>query len=193
MLFRTSFSRFDEKRPRFPSVSGTKEKILYHLVYSDNGVKKLDVCGCTDLYAEIQSHRESTDLSIILSRLDPNQVSNMASSYSFNDLLESEIINVTQLPKNAGEMLNLVRSGQNLFDGLPIEVREMFNYSMEKFVSSFGSKEFAEKINYLNYKLNRDNTPVYDISRTGKIKPHVEASSTSPEVSTSVANDKEDK
>lgn len=171
--FKTVFSRFADDHRRFRSRSGSSEKILYHLSYSNNGVQKLDVSGVTNLYADIQSHRESTDLAIILSRLDPYQVSNMISTYTFDDLLNSEIVDVTSLPKNAGDMLNLVREGQTLFNGLPIAIREEFNYSPEKFISSFGSKEFAEKINNLNVKLNNAQEPFYDISKAGRIKKHV--------------------
>ena len=93
-------AQFERPKHQFISESGSPVKTLYCLKYSNNGVQMLDVCGETNLYAEIQSHRESTDLISLLKNLDPNQTSGYFNSYSFDDLLKSEIIDVTSLPKN---------------------------------------------------------------------------------------------
>lgn len=116
-------------------------------VNKDDGCEYLKEVGCYNLYERIQSHRESCDLNLILSELDPLQVNGMLSTFTYDDVLDSSFYDVSTLPKNPGEMLNLVKEGQQLFDGLPLEVRKEFNFSPNLFISSFGTDDFLKKIN----------------------------------------------
>ncbi|ALS03531.1 VP5 [Gokushovirus WZ-2015a] len=74
----------------------------------------------------------------------------MMSSYTYDDLLKSSVINMATMPKNPGEMLNMMKEAENLFNGLPVDLREAFNFSPEKFFSEIGTKSFETKIELLN-------------------------------------------
>lgn len=109
-----------------------------------SGVEHLKVVGRTNTHAQIQSYRESCDLRIILNQIDPSQVSGLMSTYTADDIMNASVIDTTQLPTSQGAMLNLVKKGTQLFEGLPIEVRREFNFSPSVFITKFGTSEFAE-------------------------------------------------
>ena len=146
--YRTQFGLSDEIR----SNPGNSVVDKFVLSTNDQGQKYLKKVGTTDLYADIQSHRDSCDLNIILNNLDVNQVNGLVSSYSFSDFMDSDIFDMTSLPKTIGGMHNLVVEGEDYFSGLPLPVREAFNFSPSLFISKFGTQEFKDKIRELRTK-----------------------------------------
>ena len=143
MRIQTWRKRMDSKQVYVcPSGSGIVN--TYMLNIDDDGCQCLVCTGQTDLYAQIQSHRESCDLDMLLRNIDPNSLNNMVSSFSVDDLVNSGIVDYAGMPTTLGGMFNLVQKGENLFNGLPEEVRKEFNYSVKNFVSKFGSPEFND-------------------------------------------------
>ena len=118
-------------------------------VNKENGTQYLKKVGTTSIYDYIQSHRASCDMAILLANLDKSQVNGMINSFAVTDLFDAGIVDISSLPQNPGEMLNLVKEGESYFAGLPLEVRQEFNFSSHKFISEYGTKEFKDKI----YKL----------------------------------------
>lgn len=165
MQFRTQYS--NDVRPVSPS--GSYLRTRRALGVADDGSNCLEDVGVTNQYEEIQSHRESCDLALILSRLDPLEVNGMTSTYTFDDLASSDICDVCSMPKTAGEMLNLSKKGNELFSGLPDEIRKEFNYSSDMFIRSFGTKEFADKINALNARYQYQEGDLLQVKR-GKLE-----------------------
>lgn len=171
MKFRTQYSvRFSSNDERMYNNVGSIYKDNYVLDYDEQGCQCLKCVGKSNIYDEIQSYRDSCDLSIILSRLDPMQVNGMMSTYSLDDLNNSSVVDVTQLPVNAGDMLNLVKRGNELFNGLPLEIRERFNFSANKFISSFGTDEFIDNINELNIMYYGDDAFQLEKPKRGRRK-----------------------
>lgn len=150
--FRTQYS--NNVKPKTCHGSYLKKQCI--LAYDDRGLTTLQQTGVTDIYKQIQSHRDSCDLAIILSRLESSQVNGLMNTYQFDDILNSEVIDVFSFPKNPGEMLNLSKKGEELFKGLSPDIRAEFDFSPHKFISSFGSKEFMDKINNLAKKYHPD-------------------------------------
>lgn len=143
MRIQTWRKRMDSKQVYVcPSGSGIVN--TYMLNIDDDGCQCLVCTGQTDLYAQIQSHRESCDLAMLLRNIDPNSLNNMVSSFSVDDLVNSGIVDYAAMPTTLGGMFNLVQKGENLFNGLPEEVRKEFNYSVKNFVSKFGTPEFND-------------------------------------------------
>ena len=97
--------------------------------------------GSHDLYAEIQSYKDSTDLSTILSSFDLTS----ASGLQFDDI-EGQINDFTNAPKTPGELLNTINEGKLLFNSLPVSVKGAFGNSLYNFVQSFGSDSFVSKL-----------------------------------------------
>ncbi|MGN1183030.1 MAG: hypothetical protein ACI4SR_08510 [Faecalibacillus sp.] len=147
MPIQTFRKRINNEKMRFRLPSGTGIKLKYMLNIHDDGCECLECIGQHDLYAEIQSYRENCDLSLLLRNIDPMQLNNMMSTYSVDDLINSGFVDYSHNPTTLGGLFNLVKEGENLFNGLPEEVRREFNYSVKNFVSKFGSPEFSDVIN----------------------------------------------
>lgn len=132
---------------RFRCNCGNSVKIELQLAISDVGCRELVPCSTHDLYAEIQSYRDSCDMQTLLKTIDPNSLANAVSTYKVDDIMNSGIVDYTQMPDTLGGMYNLVRKADNLFSGLPATVRAEFNNSVKVFVSKFGTPEFSDIIN----------------------------------------------
>lgn len=135
----------NKKRYQIPSGEGTCN--TYMLNIDDNGCQCLVCSGSTDKYAEIQSYRENCDLAMLLRNIDPNALNNAVSTYDVGDVMNSGITDYSNMPNSIGGLFNLVKQGENLFNGLPEEVRAEFNYSVKNFVSKFGTQEFVDVMN----------------------------------------------
>lgn len=140
-MFRTMF----EPSKRVSKVVGDGMRKLYTSHIADDGTVELMESGQEDLYASIQSHKDSCDIHILLARYangDEMALSKVQGVYG----------DFTQMPKTYAELLNTVIAGENLFNSLPKEVREKFDHSLEKFMiamddmPSFLSKIGVEKI-----------------------------------------------
>lgn len=153
--------------------SGSHEVIDKMLYIDDNGNERLRPCGITDTYALIQSYRESCDLAYILRNLDPNSLNNAVSTFNVKELLNSPLVDISSMPKSLGELYNLIREGDNLFNGLPEMIRSEFNYSVKNFVSSFGTQRFADVLNkYSSFVQSSSNLkPDGNLKPEGNIKP----------------------
>lgn len=146
MKIQTLRSRL-KKPVHFYCPSGDGTRLQYMLKIDDDGCECLYCSGQTDQYAEIQSYRESCDLAMLLRNIDPMSLNNAISTYSVDDILNSGIMDYSTMPTSLGGMFNLVQQGENLFNGLPEEVRREFNYSVKNFVSKFGSDDFNNILN----------------------------------------------
>lgn len=157
-----------ERNSAFVSPCGSCFKEDKIIAIDKSGVEYLKVIGRTNIHEQIQSYRESCDLRIILNQIDPSQVSGLMSTYTADDIMNASVIDTTQLPTSQGAMLNLVKKGTQLFEGLPIEVRREFNFSPSVFITKFGTSEFAE----IMEKFVGGNLNTNDIKNNRKI--HIE-------------------
>lgn len=153
-------------RERFFMPSGEALVRTYMLNIDDNGCECLVCTGQTDLYAEIQSYREGCDLAMLLRNIDPSALNGMVSSFTADDLVNSGIVDYATMPTTLGGMFNLVQKGENMFNGLPEEIRKEFNYSVKNFVSQFGTQSFNEI-------LAKYATPDAQIPDTGVNTPNI--------------------
>ena len=147
MALHTARKRVTSPTIRYYIPSGSGKKLTKMLHINDDGCECLICSGSHDLYAEIQSYRGSCDLQMLLRNIDPKSIANAVSSFSVDDLMNSGIVDYTQMPTTLGGMFNLVQKGENMFNGLPEAVRAEFNYSVKNFVSKFGTPEFSDIMN----------------------------------------------
>lgn len=130
-------TQFDRKRIK--TNVGTSEHILYSPEFDSNGHFDLVESGREDLYAYIQSFKDSVDVNMILKRYTEGDVSALSRAQgSFGDF--------TQFPGTYAEMLNKLNDGENYFNSLPLETRAKFDHSFGVFVSSFGTPEFYDRL-----------------------------------------------
>lgn len=143
----TSRKRIKDTKLRSFMPCGKRLKLEYALHIDDFGCQCLECTGQTDFYAMIQSYKDSTDLRTILANIDPNSLNSMVSTFSVDDLVNSGITDFSNSPTTLGGLFNLVKQGENMFNGLPENIRAEFNYSVKNFVQSFGTPHFNEIIN----------------------------------------------
>uniref|UniRef100_A0AAU8AWE0 Internal scaffolding protein n=1 Tax=Dulem virus 111 TaxID=3145588 RepID=A0AAU8AWE0_9VIRU len=132
MMFKTQYMKTD----RVASNLGTRDHVLYSPVFDQNGNMHLEESGHEDIYDFIQSHKDSCDIHTILAR------------YSNGDLTALSRVqgvygDFTQVPKTLMDSLNIVIRAQNTFMSLPVEEREKYGHSFERWLAEFDKQAAA--------------------------------------------------
>lgn len=138
LLFRSPFGSHERVHKNL----GNSEKVLFTSRVDEAGNIELVPSGKEDLYAFIQSHKDSCDIHVLLARYangDPDALSRVQGAYG----------DFTEMPKTYAELLNAVIAGENMFNSLPVEVRAKFDHSLEKFMVTMDDMpKFLEMIGY---------------------------------------------
>lgn len=122
-------TQYDRQRVR--SNHGNPVHILYSPEFDSSGHMDLVETGRENVYDYIQSHKDSTDINLILQRFAKGDVSVLSRRQGiFGDF--------TQVPTNYADMLNKLNRAEEYFNSLPVEERAKFNHSFAQFVSSLG-------------------------------------------------------
>lgn len=138
MRFATQF----DSHPRVFVEAGTRVKTMYGPVFDDRGVMHLTEIGKHNLYAEIQSHKESVDIHSILKRYQSGDVEALSR-------VQGAYGDFTEMPKTYAEALNNIIGAEQYFMGLPADVRSRFNNSFTQFLASMDSPTFARDMGML--------------------------------------------
>lgn len=139
MKWRTQY----DERLEIHSNSGTEEHILYQPQFDKEGNYELVESGRENLYDFIQSHAESCDIHVILERFargDESALSRVQGVYA----------DVTGMPGSYAEMLNTVIAGEQQFNSLPLEVREKFDHSFQKWLITMD--DMPKWLNLMGYE-----------------------------------------
>ena len=137
MRFATPFS----KRERYYSDPGSHYRNEYEITIDKKGHKSLHKTGEVDQWEEIQSYKEECDIGNIIAR---------AAAGDLNALNQRKGIyaDITNTPRDLAEAQNNIIKLNNEFYKLPVEIREKFDNSKERFVQEFGSVEWYEKMGF---------------------------------------------
>ena len=111
-----------------------------------DGIKTLVFTGYTNVYEEIQMDLESTKIENILHAALMGDLSALRAR-------EGSYCDTTTMPKTLMEAQNLVIRMKNEFEKMPLEVKEKFNNSADKYVELMGTKEFNEIMSPYNEKV----------------------------------------
>lgn len=125
--------------PRLPENVGSPVKQLYTPIFDDRGVMHLKEAGKHDLYGEIQSHKDSVDIHVLLARYrngDTEALQRVQGAYG----------DFTQMPTTFAEALNTMIAAQQYFQGLPVEVRSRFGHDFNRFIASMDSPTWAADV-----------------------------------------------
>lgn len=141
VMFESQFARLydPEKRKRFPSIVGKGLKDEFTAAYNKDGTISLVKTGEHDLYADIQSHKDSCDLQTIIRQYfngDPAALSRVQGVY----------MDVTAVPDNIHEAMQLIDNARKDFDSLPVDVKQKFDNDANKFLASLGTADWFEKM-----------------------------------------------
>lgn len=148
-MFDTQFTRIGKS---IKSNVGSGKKPLYRLFVDDDGRRELRPSGEYDLYAEIQSYKDSVSIDYIISRFcagDSTALSRVQGVYG----------DFTQMPTTMAELQQRVIDATALFDSLPLSIREQYNFSPSEFFAQLDS----EKTQKLFDKLKPADDAVLDV------------------------------
>lgn len=151
----------------FVSNCGKKTSNIYKQEFSNNGKRSLIICGQSPTYDKIQTFAEDCNIYKIVSRYVGGDVSVIDKNKGF-------YADITSLPKTFDEFHNKVVEGQNIFNGLPTDLKQRFGNSINEFMHSIYDDTFESKYNdYLNSKVIKkyDSVePVDSIDKDIKVK-----------------------
>lgn len=135
-------TKYSDDRPHPHNSSGDPLLVEYLEEVDKNGVTKLKKIGVRNLDEEIQKNSVGTDINELVAKFKLS-----GDSTIFNQLDEGTYLDTTMFPKTMSEMINRVRSAESEFESLPIDLRQMFNNSVDEWLCSYGSDEFLNKYN----------------------------------------------
>lgn len=135
-MFKTQF----DGHPRKHANPGDSEHVLYTSKIEKDGTISLVESGREDIYDQIQSHKDSCDIHVLLARYKNGEADVLSQRQgSYGDF--------TEMPKTYADILNAMIAGETYFNSLPVETRAKFDHSLEKFMASMDDMpSFFEKL-----------------------------------------------
>ena len=130
MKFDTQFTRLG--LPGAKTVPGSGMKDTYKMHVDEDGKRELKKSGVYNLYADIQSYKDSVSIDYILTRFvngDETALSRVQGIYG----------DFTQMPTTMAELQQRVIDAEHLFNNLPLEIREQYNFSASEFFAQLDS------------------------------------------------------
>lgn len=115
-----------------PSVPGSGMKDTYKMHVDENGKRELRKFGEYNLYAEIQSYKDSVSIDYILARFmngDESALSRAQGIYG----------DFTEMPRTLAELQQRVIDAEDLFNSLPLDIKEKYNFSASEFFAQLDS------------------------------------------------------
>ena len=132
--------RTRESRMEFHTSSGSRMMDDYEMqIDKDTGMKVLVKVGEHDIYPEIQAHLEETLVENIVMRATMGDQTAL-------EAVKGSYVDCTNMPISLMDAQNKILKIEREFNSLPLETREKFNYSSEKYISEYGTNEWADKI-----------------------------------------------
>lgn len=138
MNFNSAFNRPDP----IETPSGTPLQPTYsYRIDKKTGKRQLVQTGETNIYEKIQANLESSKLENIVKKCTNGDLSSL-------NIREGNYIDISEIPTNLIEIQNTILKAHDQFNELPSEIRSKFDNSVEKYVSSIGSEEWAIALGY---------------------------------------------
>ncbi len=132
MKFDTQFSRLGVSGVK--SAPGFGMKDTYKMHVDADGKRELKKSGEYNLYADIQSYKDSVSIDYILSRFvngDETALSRVQGIYG----------DFTNMPTTLAELQQRVIDAENLFISLPLDIRAQYNHSASEFFAQLDSEK----------------------------------------------------
>ncbi len=130
MKFDTQYNRLGVSGVKTTPGSGMKDTYKMHV--DADGKRELKKSGEYNLYADIQSYKDSVSIDYILSRFvngDETALSRVQGIYG----------DFTQMPTTMAELQQRVIDAEHLFNNLPLDIREQYNFSASEFFAQLDS------------------------------------------------------
>lgn len=149
---------------RFPTPSGSKEKVTYKYEYDPKyGCPRRVVSGKVDLQAYIQASADDVDFKAIGKMLVDNR-DNVLSHFE----LEGETMDITGLPRNIHEYEALHNKMLKSYEGLPSDIKALFSNDFDVFASSWKNGTIGTVLN--NYYTSQSQKADVKTDENGEVK-----------------------
>lgn len=141
MAFR-SISNWRQTATAKPTEAGETVRRTYLWERNEKGEKVLRLDQTIDQQAEIDSYLEETKLENIIRRasIDPDIAARIKPD------IGGGIQDFTEAPQNLAELQNIMMRAEQIWDEVPKEIKLKFDNDVDKFISSFGSVEWAKNL-----------------------------------------------
>ena len=141
LAFKTMYDRPET----IPCETGTEFDKTYTMIIDEFGHKDLKCTGETNRYKKIQSHLEEVLIENILAKatLDPSVLNKKEGLY----------FDSTSMPKTLAEAQNAILAVNQEFEKLPVEIKQKFDNSPEKYVAEYGTKVWGDKMGIVETKV----------------------------------------
>lgn len=146
MLNKLKYEIFGKKRDDdIKSTAGEKVKQTYRMKIDESGHEVLVEDDLIDIQQEIDSYEESVNVNNIIERY-------MAGDDSALDRAHAFYADVSKVPKNFAQILELNNRAMIEFEKLPTEVQEIFGNDYIEFLNNPHKLEEYLQKNYLKYQ-----------------------------------------
>lgn len=132
MTFYTAYDR----RPSYGVPVGDRKRNRYKKTFDEHGAPKLVVVEVYDQQDEIESFKDSTDISLILRRYEAGDPSALMQR-------EGVYLNTLGMPSDIHQANKLLGSAREAYRTLDPELKKEYP-SFESFVAAFGDKSTIE-------------------------------------------------
>lgn len=134
-------------KPRKANIAGNREETTYIEKTDDNGHKYLVESGKKNIYDIIQSHKDETNMGLLIQRYtngDAEIARRIASAGIQGD--------TTQIPKNMTDAMNILRTQEQNFEKLPTSIKQKFGNNWREYAATAGTTEWLKKMNAIKYR-----------------------------------------
>lgn len=140
---------------------GVPYEVNYSAKLEKDGTINLVADGSFDLYAQIQSHKDSCSVELALKRFALGDESALQRTQgAFGDF--------TAFPNTFAEVLQVMIDSRTYFDALPADVRRNFDFDFNKFIASL------DDIDALKEKMNISVPQDFEV-KVKEVRPSVES------------------
>lgn len=115
MKFRTQYTKPEHVK----CCAGNRFEPVYSLVLDDDGKEVLKQTDAVDMFQEIQSHHDSVCLENVLARFQMGDETALEKVQGF-------YADVSNMPVKLNDVLNMARAGKEIFEKLPVEIKQTF-------------------------------------------------------------------
>lgn len=165
---RPSFATSYDDHPRVYSAGGSRTRVHYQSRLDARGNLVLVEDGLVNDYEAIQSHADSVDIHKILDRFANGEVDVLSKVQGF-------YADFADTPSTYQEVLNAVIAGEQTFNSLPVEIKDKFGHSFQRWLMSMGQPDFYEAMGLSHADLtaqSKSNVPVEPVPAVDKEVTH---------------------
>lgn len=139
-----------DPNPEIFSNPGTFEEEIWAMRLTETGEQEFYVKGKTNVYEKIQMFKDDCDLEQIIKRvMQTGDIGLMQKTQPFYAEFDD-------MPENIFEAHQKIKEAEEQFDKLPIEVKEKYGMSFDRFLADFGSENWLKNMGMIKEEVKEE-------------------------------------